>query len=265
MTHRSQVNCGREPSSRTASRAPRGSRSELLLLTDRCIGRSHYFSGGEALLPLRRLPRTPTATPPPPSATGSTPPSPPAPSPSGALTGLRPGGVLVDCTSSSPSLAREVAAAARAAGCYAVDSRVSGGDVGARDGTLAILAGGDEAMAAWLAPLFAHLGRPTYMGPPGSGQSSKIANQIAVAGALVGTTEALEFANAAINMHDHTRGALCLVDLAGSGRLTTTGAIGNTLVEAVAINQSLTTLKRVLSSVATRAVHVPVMDSKLTM
>lgn len=116
---------------------------------------------------------------------------------SGALAGLHPDGVLVDCTSSSPSLAREIAAATRAAGCYAVDSPVSGGDVGARDGTLAILAGGDEAVVAWLAPLFAHLGRPTYMGPPGSGQSSKIANQIAVAGAVVGVNEALAFANAA--------------------------------------------------------------------
>ncbi|KAE8784439.1 hypothetical protein D1007_41992 [Hordeum vulgare] len=65
---------------------------------------------------------------------------------SGALAGLRPGGVFVDCTSSP----REVAAAARAAGCP-----VSGGDVG------------DEAVVAWLGRLFAHLGRPTYMGPAG--------------------------------------------------------------------------------------------------
>ncbi|KAL6618769.1 hypothetical protein ACP70R_033908 [Stipagrostis hirtigluma subsp. patula] len=116
---------------------------------------------------------------------------------SGVLAGLRPGGVLVDCTSSSPSLAREIAAAARAAGCHAVDAPVSGGDVGARDGTLAILAGGDEAVVAWLAPLFAPLGKPTHMGPPGSGQSSKIANQIVVAGAVVGLGESVAFANAA--------------------------------------------------------------------
>ncbi|KAM0902692.1 hypothetical protein ACQ4PT_019145 [Festuca glaucescens] len=61
---------------------------------------------------------------------------------------------------------------------------------------LAILAGGDEAVVSWLALLFAHLGRPTYMGPPGSGQSSKIANQIAVAGAVVGLGESLAFAAA---------------------------------------------------------------------
>ncbi|CAL4901724.1 unnamed protein product [Urochloa decumbens] len=115
----------------------------------------------------------------------------------GALGGLHPGGVLVDCTSSSPSLAREIAAAASAAGCYAVDAPVSGGDVGARDGTLAIFAGGDEAVVTWLAPLFAHLGRATHMGAPGSGQSSKIANQIAAAGAVVGLGESVAFANAA--------------------------------------------------------------------
>ncbi|GJN15234.1 hypothetical protein PR202_gb02129 [Eleusine coracana subsp. coracana] len=88
--------------------------------------------------------------------------------------------------------------AARAAGCHAVDAPVSGGDVGARDGTLAIFAGGDdEGVVAWLAPLLACLGRPTYMGPPGSGQSSKIANQLAVAGAVVGLGESVAFAAAA--------------------------------------------------------------------
>ncbi|GJM89756.1 hypothetical protein PR202_ga05975 [Eleusine coracana subsp. coracana] len=115
----------------------------------------------------------------------------------GVLAGLRPGGVLVDCTSSSPALAREVAAAARAAGCQAVDAPVSGGDVGARDAALAIFAGGDEGVVAWLAPLLARLGRPTYMGPPGSGQSSKIANQVAVGGAVVGLGESVAFAAAA--------------------------------------------------------------------
>jgi 3-hydroxyisobutyrate dehydrogenase len=116
----------------------------------------------------------------------------------GVLAGLRPGGVLVDCTSSSPALAREIAAAARVAGCCAVDAPVSGGDVGARDGTLAIFAGGDDATAvARLAPVLAHLGTATHMGAPGSGQSSKIANQVAVAGAAVGLGEAVAFAAAA--------------------------------------------------------------------
>ncbi|THU46537.1 hypothetical protein C4D60_Mb09t05980 [Musa balbisiana] len=116
---------------------------------------------------------------------------------SGALAAIPPGGVLVDCTSSDPALAREVAAAARARGCWAVDAPVSGGDVGARDGTLAILAGGDEGVVHWLLPLFEALGRATWMGPAGSGQSSKIANQITIGGTILGLSEAIVFAGRA--------------------------------------------------------------------
>ncbi|WOL14516.1 hypothetical protein Cni_G23296 [Canna indica] len=116
---------------------------------------------------------------------------------SGALAAITPGGVLVDCTSSDPALAREIAASAGAKGCWAVDAPVSGGDVGARDGTLAILAGGDEGVVQWLLPLFETLGRATWMGPAGSGQSSKIANQIAIGGTLLGLSEATVFAERA--------------------------------------------------------------------
>ncbi|KAJ4797634.1 6-phosphogluconate dehydrogenase family protein [Rhynchospora pubera] len=113
---------------------------------------------------------------------------------SGAISSLSPGSVLIDCTSSHPALAREVAEAAKERNCFSVDAPVSGGDVGARDGTLAIMAGGEEEVIQWLAPLFDLLGKATWMGPPGSGQSSKIANQIAVAGSVVGTTEGVLFA-----------------------------------------------------------------------
>ncbi|XP_073006608.1 probable 3-hydroxyisobutyrate dehydrogenase-like 2, mitochondrial [Typha latifolia] len=113
---------------------------------------------------------------------------------SGALPALPSGGVLVDCTSSEPALAVEIAAAARKKGCFAVDAPVSGGDVGARDGKLAILAGGEQEVINWLSPLFDLLGKVTWLGAPGSGQSGKIANQIAVAGSVVGVSEALVFA-----------------------------------------------------------------------
>lgn len=115
----------------------------------------------------------------------------------GALSSLSPGGILVDCTSSSPALAREIAAAARAAGRWAVDAPVSGGDVGAREGRLAILAGGERAAVEWLRPVFGELGWATYMGPAGSGQICKIGNQIAGAANLVGLSEAAVFAEAA--------------------------------------------------------------------
>ncbi|XP_020579899.1 probable 3-hydroxyisobutyrate dehydrogenase-like 2, mitochondrial [Phalaenopsis equestris] len=115
----------------------------------------------------------------------------------GALSALPTGGVLIDHTTSHPSLAREIAAAALARGCWSIDAPVSGGDVGARDGKLAIFAGGEDAIIQWLTPLWDILGKATAMGGPGSGQSSKIANQITVGGSLLGLSEALVFARAA--------------------------------------------------------------------
>ncbi|KAJ8616685.1 hypothetical protein MRB53_036057 [Persea americana] len=112
----------------------------------------------------------------------------------GILSGLSPGSVTVDCTSSHPDLARSIAAAAAERGCWAVDAPVSGGDIGAREGKLAILAGGDVGVVRWLRPLFEAMGKATYMGPAGSGQSCKIANQIAVGGSILGLSEGLVFA-----------------------------------------------------------------------
>ncbi|KAK8970246.1 hypothetical protein KSP40_PGU016618 [Platanthera guangdongensis] len=114
----------------------------------------------------------------------------------GALAALPAGGVLVDHTSSQPALAREIAAAALARSCWSIDAPVSGGDVGALEGKLAIFAGGDIAIIEWLGPLWGILGKATAMGPPGTGQSSKIANQIAVAGSILGLSEGLVFARA---------------------------------------------------------------------
>lgn len=112
---------------------------------------------------------------------------------SGALASLPTDGVLVDCTTCDPALAREVAAAAHARGCWSVDAPVSGADVGAREGRLAIFAGGEEAVVRWLAPLFDLLGRATWLGPAGSGQSAKLANQIVGAGSILGLSEAALF------------------------------------------------------------------------
>ncbi|XP_023533858.1 probable 3-hydroxyisobutyrate dehydrogenase-like 2, mitochondrial isoform X2 [Cucurbita pepo subsp. pepo] len=115
----------------------------------------------------------------------------------GLLQGLNPGGVIVDTTSSHPALAREIFAAARAKGCWAVDAPVSGGDIGARDGKLAIFGGGDAGVVKWLSPLFEALGKVTYVGEAGCGQSCKIANQIAIGGNLMGLSEGLVFAERA--------------------------------------------------------------------
>ncbi|KAK7246859.1 hypothetical protein RIF29_41729 [Crotalaria pallida] len=113
------------------------------------------------------------------------------------VSGLSPDCVTVDMTSSHPDLAKQIFTAARARGCWSVDAPVSGGDVGAKDGNLAIFAGGESAVVEWLKPLFEILGKVTYMGQAGCGQSCKIANQIAISSNLVGLSEGLVFAEQA--------------------------------------------------------------------
>ncbi|GER25137.1 6-phosphogluconate dehydrogenase family protein [Striga asiatica] len=115
----------------------------------------------------------------------------------GALSGLRAGGAVVDMTTSDPSLAVEINAAASAAGCSSVDAPVSGGDRGARLAALSIFAGGDEGLVARLTPLFSHLGRVYYMGGPGKGQFCKLANQVTIASTMVGLCEGLIYAHKA--------------------------------------------------------------------
>lgn len=116
---------------------------------------------------------------------------------SGALAGLRPGGVLVDMTTSEPSLASEIAAAAAAKGCKAVDAPVSGGDRGAKNASLAIFAGGNEGEVQRLNPLFSLLGKVNYMGESGKGQFAKLANQITIASTMVGLVEGMIYAHKA--------------------------------------------------------------------
>lgn len=101
--------------------------------------------------------------------------------PAGALAHLRPGSVVVDFTTSTPTLAKEVAAAAAANGCFALDAPVSGGDAGARNATLTIMCGGDASVVAAVTPLLRLLGTPHVLGPPGAGQSCKAANQVTIA------------------------------------------------------------------------------------
>ncbi|KAL2532640.1 putative 3-hydroxyisobutyrate dehydrogenase-like 1 [Abeliophyllum distichum] len=115
----------------------------------------------------------------------------------GALSGLRPGGVLVDMTTSDPSLAEEIHAAANSAGCFSVDAPVSGGDRGARSASLSIFTGGEQSVVTRLTPLFDLLGRVYYMGGPGKGQFCKLGNQVTIASTMVGLCEGLIFAHKA--------------------------------------------------------------------
>ncbi|CAI9103860.1 OLC1v1002434C1 [Oldenlandia corymbosa var. corymbosa] len=110
---------------------------------------------------------------------------------------LNPNTVIVDHTTSHPTLAKLIYDSALQRNCHSVDAPVSGGDIGARDGKLAILAGGNEDVVNWLKPLFDEMGRVTYVGGPGKGQHCKIANQITVGANLLGLSEGLVFAEKA--------------------------------------------------------------------
>ena len=111
--------------------------------------------------------------------------------PEGAVAAMAPGATLVVMSSIPVATARAQAAACAERGLAYVDAPVSGGERGAREGTLAIMAGGDAASVEALAPLFAPLGRPTHVGPVGSGQLAKLANQLIVASSICAVAEAL--------------------------------------------------------------------------
>jgi 3-hydroxyisobutyrate dehydrogenase len=113
----------------------------------------------------------------------------------GILSGKGPCRILVDMTTSRPSLAQRITRAAAEQGIYSLDAPVSGGDIGARDGTLAIMVGGDKAAFDKVLPLFQLMGKTiSYMGGPGAGQHTKMCNQILVAGTMIGTCESLLYA-----------------------------------------------------------------------
>jgi 3-hydroxyisobutyrate dehydrogenase len=113
----------------------------------------------------------------------------------GVLAGAARGTVLVDMSTSEPALAREIAANAAARGVASLDAPVSGGDVGAREARLSIMVGGDPATFERVRPLFERMGTTiVHQGPPGSGQHTKMVNQILIATGMIGVCEALLYA-----------------------------------------------------------------------
>ncbi len=116
----------------------------------------------------------------------------------GILRAVRPGAVLVDMTTTEPTLAREIADAARSRDAQAIDAPVSGGDVGARNKTLSIMIGGEAGPVAAVQPLLRILGSNiVHQGGPGAGQHTKMCNQIVIAGTMVGVCESLLYGHRA--------------------------------------------------------------------
>lgn len=114
---------------------------------------------------------------------------------SGVLDGLGPGTVLVDMTTSRPSLAQQIYAEASRRGVAALDAPVSGGDIGAREARLSIMVGGDRFIFDALVPLWTLMGKTfVFQGPAGCGQHTKMVNQILIASSMVGLCESLLYA-----------------------------------------------------------------------
>ena len=110
----------------------------------------------------------------------------------GILKGTKAGDIIVDMTTTEPSLAQEIYEEAKAQGVSAVDAPVSGGDVGAREARLSIMVGGDADAVGTIMPLFEAMGKNiVHQGGAGAGQHTKMCNQITISGTMIGVCEAL--------------------------------------------------------------------------
>ena len=130
----------------------------------------------------------------------------------GILAGTTSNAVVVDMTTSSPDLARTVYAQCAEKEVNALDAPVSGGDVGAREATLAIMVGGDASVFETVKPLLEIMGKTiALMGDAGAGQHTKMTNQILIAGTMIGVVESLLYAEkAGMNAHQ-------VIDIIGQG------------------------------------------------
>lgn len=118
----------------------------------------------------------------------------------GILNGIKEGTILVDMTTSEPTLAQLIYEEAKKKGAHSIDAPVSGGDVGARQGTLAIMTGGDKDVYDKVLPFFELMGKNiAYLGKAGAGQHTKMSNQILIASTMIGVVESLLYAYKAGN------------------------------------------------------------------
>ncbi len=130
----------------------------------------------------------------------------------GLLAGMRPGSLVCDMSTSEPTLAVRIHGQAASRSVAALDAPVSGGDVGAREARLAIMVGGEKEAFERALPLFKRMGETiALMGGPGAGQHTKMANQIAIAGTMIGTVESLLYARTA------GLGIDAVIDIIGKG------------------------------------------------
>jgi len=130
----------------------------------------------------------------------------------GVLQGAKKGLIMVDMTTSEPSLARKIYDVAKKSEVDSLDAPVSGGDIGAKNHTLAIMVGGEKAVYDKIMPFFKLMGENiAYMGPEGAGQHTKMANQITIANNMIGVVESLLYATkAGLNLDE-------MINIIGTG------------------------------------------------
>ncbi|MEM6632641.1 MAG: NAD(P)-dependent oxidoreductase [Bacteroidota bacterium] len=113
----------------------------------------------------------------------------------GILSAVKPGSIMVDMTTTEPSLAQSIFTTAKEKQATSIDAPVSGGDVGAQKGTLSIMVGGEPDAVQTVMPLFELMGKNiVHQGPAGAGQHTKMCNQITIAGTMIGVCECLLYA-----------------------------------------------------------------------
>jgi len=120
--------------------------------------------------------------------------------PDGVFSAIRPGTIIIDCSSIAPTAARQLADRARSRGATMLDAPVSGGEIGAINGTLSIMVGGDEAAFTNVKPILDAMGNPEKVirvGGDGAGQVTKVCNQMVIGGTLAVVSEAFSLARRA--------------------------------------------------------------------
>ena len=185
--------------------------------------------------------------------------------PKGILENAPAGAVVVDMTTSSPTLAQKLYALGKEKGIAVLDAPVSGGDKGAREATLSIMVGGDEEAFEKALPLFECMGKSVLlMGPAGYGQHTKAANQIAVAGATAAYTEAILYAEKA-GLDPHKMLAAIGGGAAGSWQITNMAprALAGDFAPGFFVKHFIKDMKIIREEAAQRGVELEMLDSVL--
>lgn len=185
----------------------------------------------------------------------------------GILDNVKAGAIVIDMTTSSPTLAQTLYARGKEKGVSVLDAPVSGGDKGAREGTLSIMVGGDEDAFQKAYPLLECMGKTIlHMGPAGFGQHTKACNQIAVAGATAAYTEAILYAEKAGLDPQKMLNAIC-GGAAGSWQITNMAprALQGDFAPGFFVKHFIKDMKIVQQEAQAKGIHLDMLDSVLNL